>query len=583
MHLPKENIHHYHAVFILGTFVTAIGLFVLIGWAFSIPHLKSVVPHWPTMKICTAMGFILCGASLILIINSKSIKKFLINLFSSLVIFVGLITIVDHFIKLNFYHQPLILNEQVLIPVEQMPFIDAINFVLIGIIFLMINFKIKKASVLFYSLIFIVLVNSSLALIGYVYPLNEIYSTASSPKIAFHTALTFVLLTIGILFLAPDIGVLSYFNRRVLTDESFRKILEATPDAIVIMDQTGKIIFINEQTEKLFGYRKNELIHQYVEILIPKSYRYKHSEQRDNFFQKLKCLPIGTGMELYGLRKNQDVFPIEITLSPFETNEGVVGLAAIRDVTDRKNFEKALKEKTTELENALFVKDRFLASMSHELRTPLNAIIGFTGTLLMKLPGDLTHEQEKQLDIIKRSAKHLLSLINDLLDLAKIDSGKIELNFERINCNEIILETYSSLLQLATDKNLQLELDLPEKEIILRTDKRFLTQIIINLVSNAIKFTEVGVVHIKVNKIKRGKKSLVIIQIIDTGPGIQAEDKEKLFQAFQQINIPGKRIEGTGLGLHLSQKLAQLIHGRIHIQSEVGTGSIFSIELPLGE
>jgi protein-histidine pros-kinase len=217
--------------------------------------------------------------------------------------------------------------------------------------------------------------------------------------------------------------------------------------------------------------------------------------------------------------------------------------------------------------------------MSHELRTPLNAIIGFTGTLLMKLPGPLNGDQEQQLSTVQGSARHLLSLINDLLDLAKIESGKVEIKYEPIVCQSVVEEVAAALRPLAENKGLDFQVKAPKGSVRVESDRRILSQILINLTNNAIKFTDKGKVRIELGTRPVNGHSLATIDVIDTGVGIRPEDKEKLFQAFQQVDID-HRAEGTGLGLYLSQKLAVLIKGRIELESEHGKGSVFRLLIP---
>src|SRR4029077_16535804 len=278
-----------------------------------------------------------------------------------------------------------------------------------------------------------------------------------------------------------------------------------------------------------------ELMGATVELLIPHHIHEKHPGHTTNYFSESTAPPTGDGIELHGVRKDGLEFPLEISLSPIETEEGVLVSNSIRDVTERKRFEQTLREKNIELENASLAKDRFLASMSHELRTPLNAIIGFTGTLLMKLPGPLTVDQEKQLRTIQTSSRHLLSLINDLLDLAKIESGKVELNMETVNCQSIIEDVSTTLRTLAETKKLNFEIVVPDHDLAIRTDRRSLTQILINLTNNAIKFTDKGSVRIELHGRRDNGNSLAEITVVDTGIGIRPEDQSRLFQAFMQV------------------------------------------------
>ncbi len=381
---------------------------------------------------------------------------------------------------------------------------------------------------------------------------------------------------VGILAAARDITEQKTLEQQ-LRDQQFytRSLIESNIDALMTTDPLGLITDVNQQMEALTGSTRDELIGQPF-----KNFFTDPAQAEEGIRSALRESKV-TNYELTARSKNATETVVSYNAATFYDRDGKLQgvFAAARDVTERKRFERALQEKNLELENANLAKDRFLANMSHELRTPLNAIIGFTGTLLMRLPGPLTEDQTKQLLTVQSSAKHLLSLINDLLDLAKIESGKVAITLESVSCQSVVEEVRSTLQHLAEKKGLTFKVQVPEEELVLKTDRRALSQILLNLVNNGIKFTDQGEVSIHLEQRRKNGSVRTDISVRDTGVGIRSEDQQKLFQAFTQMAAGTRKHEGTGLGLHLSQKLAELLGGRIEFESQFGKGSTFTLSL----
>ena len=377
-------------------------------------------------------------------------------------------------------------------------------------------------------------------------------------------------------------------------EERFRGFLESLPDAIIIVNSNGIIQIVNSQTEKLFGYNRKEILGQEVEKLMPSHHRNTHHAYRKSFWDNPSARPMGAaGRDLFAQRKDGSEFPVAISLNKLEIEEGVFVLAAIRDITYQKQIEKELREAKMlaelatgiaevaqeKAENAMKSKQQFLSNMSHEIRTPMTAIIGFSKVVLKT---DLTEKQREYISAIKTSSDSLLVLINDILDLAKVDAGKMTFEQTAFKMESDI----SAMLHLFDlkfkEKNLELIKNYDSRiPKILLGDSVRLNQIILNLVSNAIKFTTKGKITVSVQLLYTDEdKAIIEFAVSDTGIGLVENMISTIFENFQQATSSTARLfGGTGLGLAIVKQLVERQGGTINVKSKINEGSTFSFVL----
>ena len=356
-----------------------------------------------------------------------------------------------------------------------------------------------------------------------------------------------------------------FYTATYISDEDEKFALSLGADAF-IPKATEPDIFIQKLCEVFEKAKSHPLAPDEVTTLEPSLYL---TEYNKRIVAKLE----------------QKMAQIEIEIA--ERRRAQQELAKHRDHLEElvKKRTAELEKKTIDLEQANIrlkeldrLKSTFLASMSHELRTPLNSIIGFTGIILQGMAGEVNEEQRKQLTMVENSASHLLSLISDVLDISKVEAGKVELSLEEFRLDDIAGEVVETLSPAANEKGLELVTEVPDG-VMLFSDRRRMKQVLMNLAVNAVKFTDQGNVTIAARV--PGDENLEV-RVIDTGMGIKKEHMDKLFQPFPQIDVSlNKRHEGTGLGLHLTKKLVNLLGGDISAKSEYGRGSEFTFTIPL--
>ena len=362
----------------------------------------------------------------------------------------------------------------------------------------------------------------------------------------------------------------------------FRDLLEAAPDAIVIVSADGLIQLVNTQLERMFGYTRLELLGEPVEVLIPQRFRARHPGHRQHYFADPKVRPMGAGLSLRAVRRDGSEFPAEISLSPMQSSEGLLVTAAIRDVTERVRTEDTLREAKEAAEAAASAKTQFLANMSHEIRTPLTALLGFAD--LMLEPSLSESDRLNYALTIRRNGEHLLSVLNDILDVAMVESGKLTLEQVEFSPARLLSEIASLMRVRATEKGLSFRLEFGSPlPAAMRSDPTRLRQIVLNLVSNAVKFTEHGAVRVSVScELEERERATLIVAVHDTGIGMDEAQVARIFKPFSQADASmTRRFGGSGLGLAICGPLVQALGGALTVQSAPRGGSTFQLRVPV--
>jgi two-component system, sensor histidine kinase and response regulator len=360
-------------------------------------------------------------------------------------------------------------------------------------------------------------------------------------------------------------------------------IVETALDAVINMDSAGNITGWNSQAQATFGWTSQEILgRSLAETVIPTKDREPHHRGLRKYLESGESRILNQRIEVNALHRDGHEFPVELAVAPIRSAESVGFCAYARDITERLQHANALRAAKEAAEESSHAKSAFLANMSHEIRTPLNAILGFGNLLLDQIDGD-PEERRDHVQTIHDSGRHLLTLIDDVLDLSKIESGQVEIERVRCSPHEIIAATISILRVRAEERGLTLDYfwksETPES---IDTDPSRLRQILMNLIGNAIKFTEVGSVQVSA-RLQSGDSPRLVIDVIDTGIGIDSQAAQRIFDPFVQADTSiTRRFGGTGLGLSISRQLARLLGGDISVDSALGRGSVFSLSIPTG-
>jgi PAS domain S-box-containing protein len=400
------------------------------------------------------------------------------------------------------------------------------------------------------------------------------------------------------------------FARDLLdSDARFREIMTSAMDAIILFDAEGRITLFNDAAERMFCCAASEAISEPINRFFPDGNTIDRLRSAASAMHLSSASTNGTAARevepspavasLNACRSTGEAFPIEASITHLETKRGGVYTLIVRDVSERvrreerlreqaislaqstaelKALNEELSERQLQLERALSARNRFYASMSHELRTPINAVLGYSTLLLENIYGPLNDKQQEGIARTHKAARHLLELVNDVLDLSKIEAGKMDVRFQPVSIPAVIDDLLVTVRPLADAHRspLRIEPQASDEPLVIVSDPRRLRQILLNLISNAIKFGKEKPIRVTYGRRPDGG---VLIEVIDQGDGISPVDQERIFQEFVQLGKT-QLTEGTGLGLPISRRLAELLQGSLTLESRAGQGCTFRLSLP---